>query len=192
MNPVSKTGGNMLFRTMILAGCAMLMGCASTATRPLPSVDLVEYRLAPGDKLRLDVFREAGFSGEYTINDQGMIGVPEMGDVRAAGKTLAQLRSDLTAVLRRDYVRNARINLDVVSYRPIYILGEVEKPGEYAFAGGMSVYALVAKAGGFTYRANAHVVWIRHAGEASEAAYELTSGASVLPGDTVRIGPRYI
>ncbi|MCJ2180020.1 polysaccharide biosynthesis/export family protein [Novosphingobium album (ex Hu et al. 2023)] len=177
---------------MILAGCALLMGCAATATRPLPSVDLVEYRLAPGDRLRLDVFREEGFSGEYVINDQGMIGLPQVGDVQAAGKTLAQLRGELTATLRQDYVRNARISLDVVSYRPIYILGEVAKPGEYAYTGGMSVYALVAKAGGFTYRANEHVVWIRHAGEASETAYELTSGASVLPGDTVRIGPRYI
>ncbi|MCJ2188602.1 polysaccharide biosynthesis/export family protein [Novosphingobium beihaiensis] len=186
----------MQFRAMIaagaLAGCAMLAGCAATATRTLPSVDRVEYRLAPGDTLQLDVFREAGFSGQYVINDQGMIALPEAGDIPAAGKTLAQLRGELAALLRRDYVRNARISLDVVHYRPIYILGEVQKPGEYAYAGGMSVYALVAKAGGFTYRANDHVVWIRHAGEASETAYQLTSGASVLPGDTVRIGPRYL
>ena len=182
----------MLLRAMTLAGCAMLMGCAGPATHTLPSVDLVEYRLAPGDRLRLDVYREEAFSGEHVIDDQGMISLPEVGDVRAAGKTLGQLRAELTATLRQGYVRNARISLDMASYRSIYILGEVTKPGEYAFSAGMSVYALVAKAGGFTYRANEHVAWIRHADEASEKAYELTSGASVLPGDTVRIGPRYL
>jgi polysaccharide export outer membrane protein len=79
----------------------------------------------------------------------------------------------------------------MVAYRPIYILGEVQKPGEYQFAEGMSVYGLVAKAGGFTYRANENVVFIRHDREAEERAYSLTSGAAVLPGDTVRIGARY-
>jgi protein involved in polysaccharide export with SLBB domain len=181
----------MLFRAIVLGASAMLMGCATTATTTLPSVDVVEYRLSPGDKLKLEVFREDSLSGEYVINDQGVVGLPMVGDVKAAGKTLEQLRAELTATLGQDYVRNARINLDVVSYRPIYILGEVQKPGEYAYTGQMSVYALVAKAGGFTYRANENVVYIRHVSEAAETAYKLTSGASVLPGDTVRIDQRY-
>lgn len=181
----------MLFRTIALASCALLMGCATTASTTLPSVDLVEYRLSPGDKLKLEVFREGGLSGEYVINDQGMIGLPMVGDIKAAGKTLAQLRQDVAATLGQAYVRNARINLDVVSYRPIYILGEVEKPGEYTYSDRMSVYALVAVAGGFTYRANERVVYIRHADQPAETAYKLTSGAAVLPGDTVRIDQRY-
>lgn len=174
-----------------LAGGALLSGCATSASTTLPSVAAVEYRLAPGDRLKLEVFREQDLSGEFVINDQGVVGLPLVGDVPAAGKTLAQLREELTATLSREYVRNARINLDIASYRPIYVLGEVEKPGEYAFAGGMSVHALVAKAGGFTYRANENVVYVRHAGEAGETPYRLTSGAAVLPGDTVRIVPRY-
>lgn len=174
-----------------LAGCIALSACATTAGTTLPSVAAVEYRLAPGDRLKLEVFREQDLSGEFVVNDQGMVGLPLVGDVEAAGKTLAQLRGELTATLSREYVRNARINLDVAGYRPIYVLGEVEKPGEYAFAGGMSVHALVAKAGGFTYRANEKVVYVRHAGEAAETPYRLTSGAAVLPGDTVRIAARY-
>jgi polysaccharide export outer membrane protein len=184
-------GSDMLFRAIVLAASAMLMGCATTATTTLPSVDAVQYRLSPGDKLKLEVFREDSLSGEYVINDQGVVGLPMVGDVKAAGKTLSELRAELTATLGQGYVRNARINLDVVSYRPIYILGEVQKPGEYDYAGQMSVYALVAKAGGFTYRANEKVVFIRHINESAETAYQLTSGASVLPGDTVRIDQRY-
>ena len=139
----------------------------------------------------MEVFREQELSGEFVVNEEGVVGLPLVGEVQAAGKTLAQLRGELTATLSREYVRNARIALDVVGYRPVYVLGEVEKPGEYAFAGGMSVHALVAKAGGFTYRANEKVVYVRHAGEGAETAYQLTSGAAVLPGDTVRIVARY-
>lgn len=187
----SRGMGTMTFRAVMLGACALLMGCSTVATAPLPSVDQVEYRLAPGDRLKLYVFREDTLSGEYVINDQGNIGLPMAGDIRAAGKTLAQLRHELTSLLARQYVRDARINLDVVSYRPIYVLGEVQRPGEYGYVEGMSVYALVAKAGGFTYRANQNVVYIRHGNDPEERAYELTSGAAVLPGDTVRIGQRY-
>jgi polysaccharide export outer membrane protein len=181
----------MAFRMMTLALCAMLMACSTVSKTSLPGAESVVYELAPGDRLKLEVFREDTISGEYVINDQGFIGLPMAGEIRAAGKTLGQLRKELTAVLGQKYVRDARVSLEMVAYRPIYILGEVQKPGEYQFAEGMSVYGLVAKAGGFTYRANENVVFIRHDREAEERAYSLTSGAAVLPGDTVRIGARY-
>lgn len=178
-------------RILMLAGALVLTGCATTTGQPLPTVDALEYRLSPGDKVRLDVFREDALSGEYVVNDEGNIALLMAGDFAMAGKTLAQARQELTALLGQSYVRDARISLAMVEYRPVFILGEVQKPGEYSYAQAMSVYALVAKAGGFTYRANEKVVYIRHARDAQEKAYELTSGAAVLPGDTVRIGPRY-
>lgn len=181
----------MPLRGLLLAACLLLAGCAATATTVLPGVDVVEYRLSAGDRLKLDVFREDSLSGEYVISDQGTIGLPLVGEVAAAGRTVSQLRRELVATLAKDYVRDARINLDVVGYRPIYILGEVQKPGEYAYGDRMSVLALVAKAGGFTYRANERIVFVRHANEGAETAYRLTSGAAVLPGDTVRIDKRY-
>ncbi|CDO37119.1 conserved exported hypothetical protein [Novosphingobium sp. KN65.2] len=181
----------MAIRLMIVALFMLIAGCTTVATRSLPNVDSLAYQLSPGDRLRLDVFREDALSGEYAIDDAGFITLPLAGDVQAAGKTLARLRQDLQTLLSREYVRDARIAIDVVGYRPIYILGEVEKPGEYPYAEGMSVHGLVAKAGGFTYRANEHVVYIRHGRETEETAYRLTSGAAVLPGDTVRVGQRY-
>lgn len=183
--------GKVWLRAAALSSCVAVMGCATTATTMLPTVDVVQYRLSPGDRLKLEVFREEGLSGEYVVNDKGTIGLPMVGEITAAGKTITQLRDELTATLGREYVRNPQLNLDVVTYRPIYILGEVQNPGEYAYTDKMSVYALVAKAGGFTYRANEGVVFIRHANESAETAYKLTSGASVLPGDTVRIDRRY-
>ncbi|MCJ2183288.1 polysaccharide export protein [Novosphingobium sp. 1949] len=181
----------MAFRILILAGALALGGCAATAQRSLPSVAAVEYHLAPGDKLKLAVFREETLSGEYTVNEDGAISLPMVGDFKVAGKSLDQAREELTRTLGASYVRDARISLDMVDYRPVFILGEVQKPGEYDYAQRMSVYALVAKAGGFTYRANEKVVYIRHGNEGEESAYALTSGAAILPGDTVRIGARY-
>lgn len=181
----------MACRDGALAILALLCGCVSVSPTPLPTVTLVEYRLGPGDRLKLEVFREPGLSGEFAINDQGMVGLPLVGEVPAAERTLMQLRGELAAAFARSYVRDARLNLDVASYRPLYILGEVQKPGEYAFVPGMSIQALVAKAGGFSYRANAAVVYVRHAAETDETAYRLASGAAVLPGDTVRIVARH-
>jgi protein involved in polysaccharide export with SLBB domain len=181
----------MLLRTIALASCGMLMACATTSAQLLPGVDVVEYRLAPGDRLKLAVFREETLSGEYLINDKGAIGLPMVGEIKASGKTLAELRTELNQTLSREYVRDAKINLDIVTYRPLYILGEVQNPGQYDYSDGMSIYALVAKAGGFTYRANENMVYLRHATEATERAYRLTSGAAVLPGDTIRIEQRH-
>lgn len=178
-------------RSLVLVLSALLAGCGVTPTTELPPVGAAPQGLAAGDKLKLDVFREKDLSGEYVVNDEGNLSLPLVGSVKAAGKTLPDLRKELTVLLSEGYVRDARITLDVVSFRPIYILGEVQKPREYSFAEGMSVFALVAKAGGFTYRANQGVAHIRHSNETSEQSYRLTSGAAVLPGDTIRIGPRY-
>ncbi|MBT0666979.1 polysaccharide export protein [Novosphingobium profundi] len=168
------------------------MGCSGQLTdQTLPPANRVEYRLEPGDKVKLQVFREESLSGDYVVNDQGNIVIPMLGDFAIVGKSLEQAREELTAVLGAQYVRDARLSLTMIEFRPVFILGEVSRPGEYGYAQRMSVHALVAKAGGFTYRANEKVVYIRHARDAEERAYALTSAASVMPGDTVRIGARY-
>ncbi|WP_240338895.1 polysaccharide biosynthesis/export family protein [Novosphingobium sp. BW1] len=181
----------MQFRLGMALSFLALAGCGVQVSRELPSVGVVEYRLSPGDQLHLEVFREESLSGDYVVNDAGAITLPMAGDFLVTGKTLAQARAELEALLAGGYVREARVNLTMAEYRPVFILGEVTRPGEYGYAQRMSVHALVAKAGGFTYRANEKVVYIRHALEGEETAYALTSAAAVMPGDTVRIGARY-
>ncbi len=178
-------------RFLVLIASLVMTACTHSPRAELPPVGGFQQRLAAGDRLKLDVFREKDLSGEYTVNDEGNLAMPMIGTIKAAGKTLPDLRQELGGMLSEGFVRDARITLEVVSYRPIYILGEVQKPGEYTFSEGMSVFALVAKAGGFTYRANQSVVHIRHANESTERAYRVTSGAAVVPGDTIRIGPRF-
>ncbi len=181
----------MVFRALIAAFTLALAACTTTPTATLPSIDQVEYRIGAGDKLNLTVFREDSLSGEFQVNEAGLLSLPLVGDIQASGKTLSQFRDDLTTLLGSEFVRDPRVTVNVASYRPVYVLGEVSNPGEYAYTERMTVYALVAKAGGFTYRANQNVAFIRHENEAQERAYSLTSGGAIMPGDTIRFEQRY-
>lgn len=181
----------MVFRAIAASLLLALAACTTTPTATLPSIDQVEYRIGAGDKLNLTVFREDSLSGEFQVNEAGLLSLPLVGDIPAAGKTVPQFREDLTTLLGTEFVRDPRVTVSVATYRPVYVLGEVEQPGEYAYSERMTVYALVAKAGGFTYRANQSVVFIRHENQAEERAYSLTSGGAVMPGDTIRFEQRY-
>lgn len=181
----------MLKKVFALAFCLIIAACASTPTATLPTINQVEYRIGAGDTLRLTVFREESLSGEFQVGESGAINLPLVGDIQAGGKTIPEFRTDLTALLGQEFVRDPNVTVAVVSYRPVYVLGEVTNPGQYDYAENMTVFALVARAGGFTYRADQTIAMIRHESEPEERAYELTSGGAVLPGDTVRFVARY-
>ena len=82
------------------------------------------------------------------------------------------------------------MSAEVINYRPFYILGEVGRPGEYPFNSGLTVLNAVAAAGGFTYRANKKVVFIKSANGNQEVPFALDTNTVVKPGDTLRIGER--
>jgi len=181
----------MNIRVLLLAAFLTLAGCASVPTATLPVINQIQYTIGAGDKIALSVFREEELSGEFQVNESGIISLPLVGNIVAAGKTIPQFQQDLVALLGAEFVRDPNVTVSVVNYRPVYVLGEVQRPGEYAYTENMSVYALVAKAGGFTYRADDNQVLIRHEGETEETAYRITSGGAVQPGDTVRFVQRY-
>lgn len=183
-----------------LVAAAMLLLCAcSTAGGPVrqqdgeqaPAMDLAtEYRLGPGDRVRIAVFGEADLTGEFVVNSLGAISYPLVGSVPAQGQTIPEFSESLAALLRDGYVRQPLLTVEVLNYRPYYILGEVGTPGTYPYIGGLTVMNAVATAGGFTYRANTRQVFIRHAGADNETPVALTSDTLVQPGDTIRIPER--
>ena len=112
------------------------------------------YSLGPGDQVRIITFGEDNLTGEFRVNDSGNIALPLVGAVHAAGLTSGDLEAAVAAALRRgNLVRNPSVAVEVIAYRPIYVLGEVNKPGQYPYQPGMTVVTAVAVAGGFTYRA---------------------------------------
>ncbi|NHK29482.1 polysaccharide export protein [Parvularcula flava] len=151
---------------------------------------LDDYRLGSGDKLRVIVFEEEGLSGEFQVDGSGLVSMPLVGEIRAAGQTVRQFEVAVEDSLRGAYLRDPRVSAEVLDFRPYYILGEVNRPGTYPYISGLTVLNAVATAEGFTYRANQRNVYIRRAGEGEEQRYPLSSTTQVNPGDTIRIGER--
>lgn len=150
-----------------------------------------DYRLASADKVRIDVFGEDALGGEFVINAEGKVALPLIGEVQAAGLTVAQLQDAATQALSQGYLNQPRVTAQVLTYRPIYILGEVNRPGEYPYVPDLTVLNAVATAQGFTYRANTRRIFVRRAGSQTEEPQPLTADTRVSPGDTLRIGERY-
>ena len=168
----------------------ILGGCASVVTSQGVQVSDYVYKIGTGDKLSIKVYGEEALSRDYAVSSNGMIAFPLVGDVPASGKTLTEFRDELGGRLGSQYLRNPQVTVEIVNFRPVFILGEVSRPGEFGYSERMSVFALVAKAGGFTYRANQGYVFIRHESETGERAIKLSSATAVQPGDTVRIPER--
>jgi polysaccharide export outer membrane protein len=146
------------------------------------------YRLAVGDRIRVTVFDLAAEASEYTIDQTGAIAVPALEPLVVTQMTTKDAAGAISkAFVRAGLYRNARISVDVTSFGPFYVLGEVGKAGEFTYRPGMSLFAAVALAGGHTYRANRERVFIRKATDTIETEYELTSDIAILPGDVVRV-----
>jgi protein involved in polysaccharide export with SLBB domain len=150
-----------------------------------------QLRLSGGDKIRVTVFGEDKLSGEYQIDTAGTVSLPLAGTIQAAGLTKPELEQALTTKLKGEYLRNPKVTVEVVSFRPFYVLGEVQKPGEYQYRSGLNVLSAIAIAGGATYRANNSVVSIQRAGTTEFAQYPQSPTVSVMPGDVVRLQERF-
>lgn len=151
-----------------------------------------EYEIAPGDRLKVNVFGDTTLNGEYGVDQTGAVSVPLVGAVAVAGKSTGGAAGAIAAALRSGgYMRDPRVTVEVVNFRPFYILGEVNKPGEYPYKAGMSLFAAVATAGGYTYRADSGTVYIRKGSEGVEREYRLSSDIAIMPGDVIRIPERY-
>jgi polysaccharide export outer membrane protein len=166
--------------------------CASSGNLPSLSInsDAAVYRLGSGDQLKVTVYGEEHLTGTYPVNGQGKVAFPLVGEVQAAGKTIDEFQKSLTTALGNGFVNNPSVSVEVANFRPYYILGEVNKPGEYPYADELTVFGAVARAGGFTYRANQKRIYIRHKDGAGEQVYKLEGNTPVQPGDTIRVGER--
>jgi polysaccharide export outer membrane protein len=179
-----------------ICAVATLSACA---TEPLPvgnaayALDRgIEYKLGPGDKVRINVFGEDQLSGEFIVANNGSVAVPLIGEVPAGGKSPTEFqRAVHDQIVSSGLILSPRVSADVIAYRPYYILGEVAKPGQYPYSVGLTLTKAVATAGGFTYRANSTVAFVTREGATHETPTSLTAASAIGPGDTVRIGERH-
>ncbi len=172
--------------------CAALSACApGSGLPPLPAASDTAYHLGAGDQVRVITFGEDTLTGEFRLSDSGNIAVPLLGTVQAEGLTTGQLASRIeTDLKQRNLFKNPSVSVEILAYRPFFVLGEVNKPGQYPYQPGMTVLTAVAVAGGFTYRAvESYASIVRDEGK---HAMEGKVGRSTVvePGDTITIFER--
>jgi polysaccharide export outer membrane protein len=177
---------------LAFAGCGPQRSFADASATVGRAAGRPAYPLMPGDKIQVNVFNEPDFSGEFQVNQAGNVAFPLIGDVAASGLTPDAFQRRLAARLRAGVVRNPKVTVDVSDYRPVNVLGEVRNAGQYPFRAGLSAQDAIALAGGYTYRANTHTIYIRRDGANGEISAR-TDGASISihPGDTLRVPQRY-
>ncbi|MFZ4068719.1 MAG: polysaccharide biosynthesis/export family protein [Caulobacterales bacterium] len=187
--------------SVAILGAFALWACASApvpagaapvvATPTAVNLPGFEYKLGSGDKVRIIVFGQTDLSGEFSLDGSGAISIPLIGKIDALNLTTVQLEQAIANRLKDGYLNDPRVSAQVLNFRPFFILGEVNKPGEYPYADGMTILKAVATAGGHTYRADQRRVFIKRAESGKEEAVAVTSNTAVHPGDTIRIPERF-
>lgn len=187
----------LLLAVGVIVGCSGGPAAAETQNAPggpLPvstsTGAVADYLLGTGDKLRVIVFGEQDLSGEFDITAAGKVSLPLIGQVQAAGLTLDQFEKEVADNLANGYLTSPKVSVEVLNYRPFYIIGEVDKPGQYPYTNGMTILNAVAVGGGYTYRANTDSVYITR-GDGDEVKYPANQAVRVLPGDVVRVPERF-
>lgn len=170
----------------------LLSGCGLGHDLPPVPPDSTTYRLGPGDTVRLIIYGEDGLTGEYRVSAAGSIALPLLGGVPAAGLTPAELGQTVAEDLKREkLLENPSVAAEVTAYRPIFVLGEVNKPGEYPYQPGMTVVTAAAVAGGFTYRAIENYASIVRTVNGRAIEGKATRQTSLQPGDVVTVFERW-
>lgn len=177
---------------LLLAGCYDDdFGPVVAAPVPDP-VTTVTTHFQVGDKLTVTVYDEPNLSGVYDVTPAGVVVLPLIGAVKAVGRSRAELEREIVRLYTGGkFLDDPKVTVDVVEFRPVYILGEVEKPGAYPYSAGLNVLTAVATAGGLTYRGSTSTIFVQRAGEQVWQAYPLLSSVTVLPGDLIRVPERY-
>jgi polysaccharide export outer membrane protein len=200
---------------IILFGLLALVGCGTEGADlpPLPAApSLAEaYVLGPGDKIQITVFNleavnsvtgaggtasasqnSGGAPGAngYTISDTGQVAAPIIGDVKAAGLTVEQLKTEIAEALAK-YIQHPNVGVEVLTYRPFFILGEVKTPGNYPYIAKLDVRAAVATAGGYTYRADKKIVIIERKIDNNTVRGRAEPTTPILPNDVITIPERF-
>jgi protein involved in polysaccharide export with SLBB domain len=137
------------------------------------------------------VFGESDLGGEFEIDGSGDVRLPLIGQVKAAGLTVHAFEEKIVKLLQDGYLRDPRVSIEVVNYRPFYIIGEVNKPGQYPYVDGMNALNAVALAGGYTAKADKSEVYLQRSGKNGEQEFPSDETTKVQPGDVIRIPERF-
>jgi polysaccharide export outer membrane protein len=178
--------------------CLSTLGALAACSSPgsglplLPDASLAAYRLGPDDQVRVTVFNDPRLTGDFRVSDAGTIALPLVGTVRASGLTTGEVEQNIATEMRnKNLFRDPSVAVQVVTYRPIFVLGMVERGGQFPYQPGMTTLTAVAVAGGFNYRAIRDYVSVTRIGpDGRPVEYRAPREALVQPGDTITVFER--
>ncbi len=190
--------GRLAFALAGLVGLLTATACSPVESRyayqeaaAVPAVSR-PYILHTNDQLHVQVYNEQTITGDYVVDSTGYLSIPVAGRVKAAGLTVEQLERRVTAQLNGGILKDARVNIQIATYAPFYIRGEVKKPGEFAYKPGLTVADAVALAGGYTYRADENRVVVRPSGSNAAVTRPTDTNPPVSPGDNITVPERFL
>jgi protein involved in polysaccharide export with SLBB domain len=189
-NSFDKRGMSIFALGFILL-CIALAGCASGDSTIPVSESAGEYTLGVGDKLRVNVYGQEELSQEYTVEAGGIISIPLIGSVRTSGYTAREIEKSIADKLHPGYLVNPKVSVEVINFRNVYVLGEVQQPGKYEYAPNMTVLQAVASASGYTYRANENSAEVTRHVKGALSTFTVTDKTMLKPGDTILIKRRW-
>jgi polysaccharide export outer membrane protein len=179
---------------LVALAAASMAGCTSS---PYDTITVAQanaavtsgHMLTPGDSVRINVFDEPNLSGDFQIDNDGTLSMPLIRPISTKGMTPQMLSERIAQALTEGgYVLSPRVAIDVMNYRPIYVLGEVATPGEYPYAADMTHLQAIAKAGGFTARADKNALILNRTGWDEPRELRLsTQPLLIQPGDTIMV-----
>jgi len=137
------------------------------------------------------VFGQPNLTGEFSLDGNGVLAFPLIGNIDANGMTPRELQTTISQKLDAGYIHNPSVSVEVATHRPFYVVGEVEKPGSYPYVTDLTLLDAVATAGGQTYRANMSKFWIKRRVNGQIVRVMATQESQIQPGDTVIVRERY-
>lgn len=180
-------------KMMVLAALAVALVACTRYPPEIYGFDFDHsYILDAGDEIRVVVYEVDNLPQNFKVDASGHISLPMAGVVNARGRTVQQLERAIADRLRGRYIKDPKVAVQIVAYRPFYVLGEVKNAGQYSFINGLTVEAAVAVAGGYTeraYLAEARVV--RPGPQGSSIVSYVPGGYPVRPGDTIYVPERW-
>jgi protein involved in polysaccharide export with SLBB domain len=178
---------------LALAATLCMTGCGSSVPGGAPPVPLAgqPVPLGPGDRIHVTVYGQDLMTNDYMVDRDGSIALPLAGRIMVGGMVTADAEASIRKALAKGIVVKPDVTVDVIQYRPIYVIGEVNKPGAYDYTSNIVMINAVALAGGFTYRASKEGVTVLRGAEASEQRYHATQTTALQPGDVVVVPERF-
>jgi len=174
----------------VLASAVLLPGCSSSVggLQPISNTAAAEYRVGPGDRLRITVQDLKDASADYTIDDTGMVSLPLIKSIPINGKTYREVELAIEDELRKQQILvSPKVSVQPLELRPFYIMGEVARPGEYPYRQGMTVFSAISIAGGYTYRAATGSVEVTRNLDGKKVVGSATAETPIQPGDHIRV-----